>query len=85
MVIKLLSCLRLHTLWHWRYPPPHTHTHTLAYMFTVHICQHTYTILCCDVLCCAAVEARSMEQAIDALQSLSVAGEAPAADKHPEK
>jgi hypothetical protein len=37
------------------------------------------------VLRCAAVEARSMEQAIDALQSLAVGGESPAVDKHPEK
>jgi hypothetical protein len=36
-------------------------------------------------LCCDAVEARSMEQAIDALQSLAVGVESPAVDKHPEK
>lgn len=43
-------------------------------------------VLCCAALChAAAVEARSMEQAIDALQSLGVSTESPAADKHPEK
>lgn len=46
------------------------------------------TVLCCAVLrclACVAVEARSMEQAIDALQSLGVTSESPAVDKHPEK
>jgi hypothetical protein len=41
----------------------------------------------CAVLCCAgpAVDARSMEQAIDALQSVTVTSQSPAVDKHPEK
>jgi hypothetical protein len=43
-------------------------------------------LLCClCVYVCHAVEARSMEQAIDALQSLGVSTESPAVDKHPEK
>lgn len=56
-----------------------------GYMLTA--CSDALCCVLCAVgaVCCVTVDARSMEQAIDALQSLAVRSESPAVDKHPEK